>query len=61
MIIQEIATQPALTCLKSTMETITVCAISSKLTINTAERRHWLCLVIFVVNFEQISPIDVGY
>ena len=34
-----------------------ICEISSKLTIKTAERRHWRCSSVFIVNFEQISHI----
>ena len=29
------------------------CEIFSKLTVKTAERRHWRRSVIFIVNFEQ--------
>ena len=34
-----------------------ICEISSKLTIKTAERRHWRCSSVFIVTFERISHI----
>ena len=34
-----------------------MCDISSKLTIKTPERRHWLCSGVFIVNFEHISHL----
>ena len=37
--------------------TVTRCAICSKLTIKTAERRHWRCFGLFVVIFEHISHL----
>ena len=33
------------------------CEISSKLTIKTPKRRHWLCSGVFIVNFEHISHL----
>ena len=31
----------------------------TKLTIKTPERRHWRRSVVFIVNFERISHIDL--
>ena len=42
-----------------------MCEISSQLTINTPERRHWRCSRILIVNFEQIfthsSGVSIGF
>ena len=37
--------------------TRTGCEISSKLTINTQERRYWRHHGVFIVNFEHISQL----
>ena len=36
--------------------------ICSKLTVKTAERRHWRCSGLVIINFEQIiSPIGLVF
>ena len=51
--------QLAFTCLKLTMENLTMCEICSELYIKTPDRRHWRRFSVFIVNFEQISHILV--
>ena len=41
----------------SNRNTTTMYEICSKLTIKTTERGQWRRSVVFIVNFEQISPI----
>ena len=44
------------TCLKSTIENTRLrCKICSKLTIKTAERRHWCRSAVKIINFEHIT------
>ena len=55
--------QPAFTCSKSTMHGSTKAQywICSKLTTKTQKRRNWRCSDIFIVNFDQISYIDLVF
>ena len=55
--------QPAFTCSKSTMHGSTKAQywICSKLTTKTQKRRNWRRSDIFIVNFDQISYIDLVF
>ena len=41
--------------------TRTTCEIYSKLTINTLERNHWRRSGVFIVNFEHILHLVLGF
>ena len=47
-------------CLKSTIENTRLrCEICSKLTIKTAERRHWCRSGVIIVNFEHTTSFVI--
>ena len=52
-----ILTHPAFNCSNSNRNTRTICEICSKLTMKTLERRQLRRSGVFIVHFEQISPI----
>ena len=54
-VLRVLATQPATTCSKFTIETS--CEICPKLTIKTPERHQWRRSGVFLVNFEHISHL----
>ena len=53
--------QPAITCLKLTIETLEQGVIRSKLTIKIPKRRQWCRSGIFIVNFEHISHLALVF
>ena len=53
----KISTQLTFTCLNSTRNSRKRCAICSKLTIETLERRHRRRSGVFIVNFEHVSHL----
>ena len=61
MTLQKLATQPAFTCSKLTIETLEqglgTRKICSKLTIKIPEQPQWRRSGIFIVNFEHVSHL----
>ena len=41
--------------------TRTICEVCSKLMVKTLERSQWRRLGVFIVNYEQIIPLILGF